>query len=304
MEFVLRREGFQSGPHDDDTFWAYHRLAVDSLGEDGIVCLGSSRCQADVNAQRLGERLQRPVIQLGIAGSSPLPVLEDIAKRSAYRGLILLSISPQHSFSDSVERTSKSHDWIARYRECKSSPGEQVELRLKIAARDLVVLRQDFNWRTVVNRYLLSGESADKEIWTQSTRWTRFPDEMKRKRRSVKVEIPEIDREPIAREQLIKRFANAIEAIRRRGGRVMIVRPPSTGPDYEALGLNDTEKKFMPRIEFYDRLVSVCNVPSFHAEDIDGLKQLFGADGSHLCESDAQIYTDWLAKTIQSLTSA
>ena len=302
-EACLRSAGFESGPHDDDLFWAQHRLSVDTLGKKSVVILGSSRCQADVIVDQLSQSLSRQVVQLGIAGASPLPVLEDLAK-SEYTGLVVLSVSPQHVFSDSVQRTGKSRDWVARYREVASSPGERIELRISLAARDMAVLRQDFNWRTVVNRYVLAGETAPRENWAHETRWARFPDVMKGNRRGVKVPIPQVDQSLEGREALIRRFRVAIELIAQRGGQTIIVRPPSTGADYAKIGLVDTEKQFMPRAEFYDRLVRACDVAAYHADDISELAELYGADGSHLCESDAAIFTAWLSTVIHGMSAS
>ncbi|MEO1527805.1 MAG: hypothetical protein AAFX06_20435 [Planctomycetota bacterium] len=297
-EQLLRGSGYESGPHDDDAFWAFHRLAADNLERDGVVCIGSSRCQADVRIKQLSDAISRPVVQLSIAGSSPLPVLEDLATHSTFRGTVVLSISPHHAFSRRLDRTGKSQDWIKRYHEIKSSPGERMELKLKIGARNSVLLRQDFNWRTVLNRYVLRREPAYKEVFTKETRWKHFPDVMKGARSGFQLDIPESDRDLESRDTLIERYAAAIRIIEQRGGKVLIIRPPSTGYDCEDAGFIDTEKRSFPRHAFYDRLVQHCDVPDFHAEDVPTLKDLRGVDGSHLCNSDAKRFTQRLALVI------
>ncbi|MEL6104870.1 MAG: hypothetical protein AAFU85_02485 [Planctomycetota bacterium] len=301
IEVSLRRAGFQSGPHDDDVFWVSHRIRVEQIGAKGIVCLGSSRSQADIRVDQLRELTQRPVVQLAIAGSSPLPVLEDLAERSRFDGLIVLSISPHHAFSDRPDRISKTMDWIARSHEANSSPGERLEIKMKIMVRDLVLLRQDFNWRTVANRYVIGGEPAYKEVFTKASRWKHFPDVMKGRRCGFQIEIPEADQKLSNRDALIERYVAAVKAIETRGGKVIIIRPPSTGKGNVAAGLVDTEKKRLPRSKFYQPLVKSCGVPAFHAEDIVGLEKLYGVDGSHLCNTDARKYTDWLARAINDL---
>ncbi|GEM_PF-2186184 len=301
LELGLRSAGYSAGPHDDDLFWASHRLSADQADSGTIVFIGSSRCQSDVAVPQLKSSVGRHVIQLAIAGSSPLPVLQDLADASDFSGTVCLSISPQHAFSSRDEKLSQPRSWISASKRVRSSPSEFWEMHCELAMRRFVLMRQDFNWRTVMNRRLSGSRPPEKDVWLQASRWTKIPDPVSRRRVGIEVEIPPIDRDLQNFENLVKQYQAAIHAIQARGGRVLVIQPPSTGSDSEALGILDTEKEFLPRRDYFDHLVSACGIQGLHADDFEQTRDLVGVDGSHLCESDARLYTEWLAGSLTKL---
>jgi hypothetical protein len=81
--------------------------------------------------------------------------------------------------------------------------------------------------------------------------------------------------------------------VRERGGRIVLVRPPSTSI------LRDLEHKFAPREAFYDRMLAVTNAPGIHFEDHPELASFDCPEWSHLTAEDAVKFTTALMPLLE-----
>jgi hypothetical protein len=88
----------------------------------------------------------------------------------------------------------------------------------------------------------------------------------------------------IARTQSATR--EAVAAIRARGGDVVFVRPPSTGP------LRTAEEKRLPRKQGWDPLLTAAGVRGIHFDDYASMRGLDLPEWSHLSRRCATVYTD------------
>lgn len=90
-ELYARSHGYRPSLNDTPDLWAQTREKVQP---DSLVLVGTSRmlfnADLDVLEQAFG---QRPV-QLALAGSSPFPVLEDLAKDESFHGTVIVDIVP------------------------------------------------------------------------------------------------------------------------------------------------------------------------------------------------------------------
>lgn len=100
-----RNYGAEPGYYaNDDSAWAAQRRRIDT-GEGGkTVIIGSSRVlfdvQLDVWEKVAGER----PIQLALEGTSPVPVLEDLAADPDFTGKLLIGVTPDLFFSGYTNR--------------------------------------------------------------------------------------------------------------------------------------------------------------------------------------------------------
>jgi hypothetical protein len=74
-----------------------------------------------------------------------------------------------------------------------------------------------------------------------------------------------------------------------RGGKLILIRPPSSG------GTRMAENKFLPRQTFWDSLTTLLPVPNYHFEDYPQLRDLTCPEESHLSKKDAEYFTKELA---------
>ena len=88
---------------------------------------------------------------------------------------------------------------------------------------------------------------------------------------------------------LIGSIKDDVERIRARGGRVVFVRFPSTGP------LRELELEMWPREAYWDRLIRETGAPGIHFEDHSELMEFECPEWSHLTRSDAVSFTRRLA---------
>src|SRR5688500_7562414 len=98
-EAYWRDYGAVPGYRNSNGAWAEQRRRIDQ-GEGGkTVLVGSSRILFDVQLP-VWERLsgERP-IQLALEGTSPVPVLEDLAKDPNFTGRLVIGVAPDLFFS-------------------------------------------------------------------------------------------------------------------------------------------------------------------------------------------------------------
>jgi hypothetical protein len=85
----------------------------------------------------------------------------------------------------------------------------------------------------------------------------------------------------------------SVDKIKARGGKVIFVRPPSTG------GYRAAEKKFYPREMYWDKLLTTTGTDGIYFEDYPVLARLNCPEESHLNLSDAKIFTNELIRILK-----
>ncbi|MEO6365287.1 MAG: hypothetical protein ABIO38_04455, partial [Luteimonas sp.] len=98
-EWHWRAFGATPGYRNSDGQWAQQRRRINAGEGDGTVLIGSSRVLFDVQLP-VWERVagERP-IQLALEGTSPLPILEDLAADPDFTGRLLVGVTPGLFFS-------------------------------------------------------------------------------------------------------------------------------------------------------------------------------------------------------------
>jgi hypothetical protein len=95
MEFALRRAGHRPSVLDSKALWAMHRHRLaEPESSSYVAILGGSRSQVGLDPTVLKAALPvKSVAMLAVDGSSCLPVLDDIAYRSEFRGLVIVDFA-------------------------------------------------------------------------------------------------------------------------------------------------------------------------------------------------------------------
>ena len=92
---------------------------------------------------------------------------------------------------------------------------------------------------------------------------------------------------------LFYELKTSIDKIRRRGGEVIFIRPPSSGKDLEIENMTN------PRHAYWAALLEYTNTQGIHFSDYPETANLVCVDGSHLSPIDAVIYTKQIIRTLQ-----
>ena len=90
-EIHARAVGYRPTLNDSPDLWAEARGRVKP---DSLVLLGTSRMLFDMDLDVLEQGLGRRPVQLAVVGSSPYPILADLAADESFHGTVLLDVVP------------------------------------------------------------------------------------------------------------------------------------------------------------------------------------------------------------------
>jgi hypothetical protein len=90
-EFHARSQGYRPSLNDTPDLWAQTREKVQP---NSLVLVGTSRILFNADLDVLEKTFGQGPVQLALAGSSPYPVLEDLAKDESFHGTVIVDIVP------------------------------------------------------------------------------------------------------------------------------------------------------------------------------------------------------------------
>jgi hypothetical protein len=310
-ELYWRDYGAAPGYRNSNGAWAEQRGRIDAGEGDKTVLIGSSRTLFDVQLP-VWERLagDRP-IQLALEGTSPVPVLEDLARDPNFTGRLVVGVTPGLFFSgfayrgEAIEHyhkqgpSQRSGHWLSkrllepyfafydpdfalpvviRRQDWPPRPGLRADTRV----RKLMTLDSDRNtriWRKV--EVDPQYRALARSIWTEHFTGPPPPP----------LATPEKARQTMATQ--IERATRAVAALRARGVPVVFIRPPSDGAYYAF------EQKTTPRAGTWDVLLQRTGAPGVHFEDYPQLQGYELPEWSHLTAADAERFTAQLQPLVE-----
>lgn len=305
-ELHWRGQGVEPGYYSNsDGQWAIQRRRIDEGEGDATVLIGTSRMLFDVQLD-VWERLagRRP-IQLALEGTSPLPVLEDLADDPDFTGTLLVDATPGLFFSGYAMREKV----VQHYRSETLSQrmGERLAMGLEPHLGFLdpdfalfrVIERQAWPRREGVPRYTDVRKLSVHEADRNTRMWARVETDPAYREQAKAIWAQFFDAPPpppmatpekaaAVIEQQISRAARAVAKLRARGVRVVFVRPPSDGRFLEF------ENRTMPRARTWDVLLARTGAPGVHFEDHRDMQGLDLPEWSHLSAAHAVRYTESL----------
>lgn len=309
-ELYWRDFGAAPSYRNSDGQWAQQRRRIDN-GEGGkTVLIGASRVLFDIQLP-VWERLtgERP-IQLAIEGTTPLPMLEDLANDADFSGRLLIGVAPDVFFSGFEYRG----DVLPYYRDQTPAQRSGTWLSMILLEPYFAFYEPDFALATVLARQAwpprtgvrssmqvrkLSVADADRN----TRMWDKLVEDPAYRRLAQRIwaqdfggplpgmDTPEGKRNAI--DTQIARAAAAIAKLRARGIPVLFLRPPSSGAYY------DFEQNYLPRAETWDLLLQRTGAPGIHFEDYRELQGYDLPEWSHLSATEADRFTAALVPIIQ-----
>ena len=300
-EWHWRDFGATPSYQNSDGQWARQRRRIDHGEGDATVIIGSSRVLFDIQLPVWEQLSGRRPIQLALEGTSPIPVLEDLAADPAFHGRLVIGVTPFLFFTGFAYRGG-----VIKYFH-KESPSQRVGQWLSMHLLEpyfafddpdfalvTVLKRQAWPIRTGTHPRIdvrkLSVSDADRNTHL----WSKVIDdpEYQAKARTIWTQSfrPPPNAPPPAEAQRIldkqiERAAAAITTLRARGVEVTFVRAPSAGP------FLDFENHAFPRARTWDVLLTRTGAPGIHFEDYPELQGLTLPEWSHLLPADAERFT-------------
>lgn len=306
FEIFARSQGYAPTLNDEKYLWAKTRARVKP---NDVVIIGSSRALFDIDLDELELALGvKDIKQLAMTGSSPAPILENLANDANFKGTIICGIVPGLFFTpDNIPPMNKPKEWVKAYLEF--SPSEKTNLMLNhLLESNLAYLKQDdLPLKELLKKIPLQNRDnvmlppklppyffeIDKRreakmiqkvmddqifrekiqnVWLPLFTPPPFPPFIKPE------QIPDIIEKMIAAK--IKTTKESVDKLKSRGVKIIFVRFPSSDK------LKDLESKLTPRQQFWDRLLLETGVKGIHWEDYDNLKHFTCPEWSHLSAAD------------------
>jgi len=309
-EWHWRAYGAVPGILDNEGLWAMQRRRIDTGEGSRTVLIGSSRTFFDVQLP-VWEKLsgQRP-IQLGLIGTSPISVLEDLAEDPKFTGQLLIGVAPDLFFSGYQFKAG-----MPRYFH-RESPSQRVGqyLSMRFVEPYVAFLDGDYALFTVIERQAwperpgrpthlhvrkLSVTEADRNNYM----WSKVETDPEYAALARKIwaqnfggpapTTAEIAAHHAAVDKEIDRAAAAVAKLRARGVAVIFVREPSAG-DY----LADEDKGF-PRATSWEPLLAKTGAPGIHFQDYPEMQHYDIPEWSHLSHASALQYTTDLYRILE-----
>ncbi|NIQ02921.1 MAG: hypothetical protein GWM98_23210 [Nitrospinaceae bacterium] len=323
-EIYCRQQGYAPTLNDTADLWASRRAVLDQE-PDRTVLIGASRMLFDFNMDIYEQAMGERPLQLASVGTNPGPYLEDLANHPKFKGTVIVGVVPGLFFAPGGPPIHKPQGNLKRYREW--SPTQKGGHHLSIVLENRLAFLQQED--LTMNQLLLSldipnrpaarvppklppyfyevdeerqGGMTDfaerdsgiqkriQQIWLPLFTPPPFPPGLSESEIHAKVQQMADD--------VLQATKQRVAKIRKRGGKVVFVRFPSTG------GLRELENKITPRAAYWDRLLEVTGAPGIHFEDHPELSGYDCPEWSHLTKSDAAEFTRRLTLIFKKLRAA
>lgn len=322
-EINARTNGYAPSLNDTPDLWAEQRAKV---RPDSLVLVGTSRMLFNADLDVLEQAFGRRPVQLALAGSSPFPVLADLAQDASFRGTLILDIvpamflapagSPPMAVSQKALRRRDEWNYAQKW---SHRLGMELEEHVAFLKQEDLALNQLLKQIPVPDR-------ANAQVGPPLPPYFYTVD---RDRRGRMVDQAAIIGSPLqqrvahgwlplftmppppsfipadkfgemmgrAIEQRFKDTAQHIATLRARGVKVVFVRMPVSGP------LVDKEETIVPLAAGWGRLVQENGVPAINFADHPELNSFTLPEWSHLSAPDSVEFTKRLVPHLQRALS-
>lgn len=310
-EYWLRSHNNPLSYDDGKHLWADKRAMVYEPQDKATVLIGSSRNKYDIDIETWKKLTGDHPIQLAMEGTSPLPVLDDLAKDSKFKGKLIIDVTEGLFFSLSPANTGGPQENAAYYH--KRTPSErfsflvnrELESRLVFLDKESFSLNAMLDKLNIPNRKgvfqfpIFPREFGIISFDRQNKMTDRFVADTNEHKKVTAIweffrsisKDPPLSGAPL--DSLLKTVQDDVKKIQDRGGKVIFVRTPSSGP--YLMG----EKMGFPREKYWDRLLALTGCQGVHFADYPALDHFICPEWSHLTPADAVIWTTNLVDILQ-----
>ena len=309
-ETYWRSKGFVPTFNDDKALWAIKRQEVYQPKDKATVFIGSSRIKFDLDIATWKDITGEEAVQLSLVGTSPRLLLKDLAEDENFKGKLVVDVTEVLFFSEQPMFHHSALEATQFYK--KQSPSEKLSSSINIALESQFTFLEE-------RRFALNTLLGDLELpnrpgvmawpafpkgfeWTTYDRQTYMPDIFLSDSNEInrvtaiwamlgKNPTPPIDGEKL--KAVFDEVKTAVDKIRSRGGKVIFVRTPSSGPFWMG------EQMGYPRAKYWDALIQYAGVEGLHFKDDPQTAEMVCPEWSHLSPKDAIVYTHHLVRLLK-----
>lgn len=317
-EVFWRSQGYAPTYNDDKFFWSTKRNQVKT---DDLVLVGASRTLFDLDQQAIEKFFAKKPVQLAIVGSSPLPILEDLAYDPSYKGFIICGVVPGLFFAPPpAPPFKKSVEWVLQAKQMSPTDYANNYLNKALESQLAYLQQEDLPLKELLKALPISNR-PDKipypvlPPYFSKISWDRKADMIQKvlddKAFAQRIQngwiplftpppfpdnpTPEVIGQRIEglRQMILGRIKAAVEIHQKKGGKIIFVRLPSSNP------LRELESKITPREKYWDAIIQTSGAKGYHFEDYETLKSFTCPEWSHLSAADSITYTKNLLDIIK-----
>ncbi len=311
-ELYLRSKGINIAYDDGKELWSDKRAKVYAPSDKATVFIGSSRNKYDLDTDTWRSLTGEEPIQLAFEGASPLPILDDLANDQKFKGKLMIDVTEGLFFGLFSPNGVRVTEGIKYYKE--RTPAQKFSFQVNhILESQLVFLDKDY---LSLNALLeKSGVPPRPGVYggldfpmefgritfdRQDKMTDRFVADtnLQNKVKSIWQDVgkmmstmPRLT--PAQEDSIFSTIKHDVDNIKARGGQIVFVRTPSSGPFLMG------EKMGFPREKYWDRLLALTNCPGIHYEDYPAIAHFQCPEFSHLKPSDAIVFTKNLIKILE-----
>jgi hypothetical protein len=302
-EFYLRNKGIETTFYDDPALWAHKRDMVYEPADKATVFIGSSRIKFDLDIPTWENITGDHAIQLACVGSTPIPVLEDLANDKNFKGKLIVDVTEVLFFSTAPGNAGRPVDNLKYLKE--RTPAQRASFHINHLLESQFVFL-DKEWHSlgaqlndlrfperpgVYNFHGFPVEFGRVKFNRQEYLTEKFVSDtgLRNQVKAIWGTFGKMSKEPPASggklDSIFTSVKKAVDKITSRGGQVIFVRTPSSG---EFLG---AEKKGFPREKYWDKLLEFVRCPGIHYADYPAIANFECPESSHLSQPDAIVFT-------------
>lgn len=315
-EIYLRLAGHEISYNDDEALWAYHRQRIDQAGDANPVLVGSSRLKFGIDLYSWEAVTGALPTQLSLVGTSPRPLLADLANDPEFKGTVLVGVTEGLFFTPSGSFPEKqAQKCVAFYPKWSIAQKGGFAINHVLEPHLLFLDEERFSLRGLLKQLAINNRPGVfalppfplKFTKVDFNRQTSMTDEfvadtsmqnqMKGVWRYVANNAPSGPMPDSVLTTVFEEVKENVVQIQERGGKVIFVRMPSTGP------VREGERKAFPREQYWDRLIRESGAIGIHFEDYPELSKYDCPEWSHLSPQDAKTFTKDLIKIIRQQAS-
>lgn len=310
-EIYLRSKGTPISYDDSPALWSDKRSMVYEPAEKATVFIGSSRIKFDLDIDTWQKITGRHAVQLAIVGSSPLPVLKDLASDKNFKGRLVVDVTEPFFFSTAPGATADPEGDIHYFKERTPAQKASFELNHVLESRLVFLDKQFLSLNAGLDKLHIPNRPGVFEFplfpmgfgMVDFDRRSKMTDRfladtiLQRQVKNIWVFVLELGRkEPPPKvdplPSILQSIKDATDKIKARGGEVVFLRTPSSGP-FRAAELGG-----FPRSKYWDPLLAVTHCSGIHFDDYPAIAHFVCPEWSHLSSQDAIVFTKELIRIL------
>jgi hypothetical protein len=310
-EHSLRQKGADPSFDDNEALWANKRGMVYEAKDKATVFIGSSRIKFDLDIPTWENLTGNHAIQLANVGSSPRPVMEDLANDPNFKGRLVVDVTEGLFFYPGLAFYDGSTNKKIRYYQ-DITPTERFSFQVdRVLESQFAFLDQDnYSINAMLDQMKIPNRNGapfldfpmefDRTSYErQSYMSPRFVADtnLQNQVKAVWMGCARAGGPPPVSGKALDSILNwvkiQVDKIKSHGGDVIFVRTPSSGP--AIMG----EHQGFPRKDYWDRILTTTGCQGVYFEDYPATANFICPEWSHLKPADAVIYTKNLVKILE-----